>query len=740
MEIHRGIGRRRFLKTAGAAAGFTLCVRMPALAALQGGTPPTFEPSAYLRIAADDTITIWVTRMEMGQGVRTLLPALIAEELEVDLARVTLEQAEPGGKFKNIQLHTSGSGSSSGAYNRLRTAGAAAREMLVAAAAAEWNVDVSTCRAERGTVTHAATNRRRTYGQLAAAASRVPVPAAPKLKAPSQFTLLRHSMPRVDTRAIVRGTAQYGADRVVPGMRYASIVRAPAFGATVVRVDSANALKVAGVLQVLPVSAGIHPGVAVIATNTWSAMRGAAALTVEWTPPTHPFDSSQYLKALPAAVSRASYKVRHDGDASAALAQAAKQVEASYLFPFQAHAPIEPMNCIADVRADRAEFWVPTQTAVRTMAQAVKVTGLPEDRIQIHCTLMGGGFGRRLFADFVAEAAEISKGIGQPVQLTWTRESDMCHGYFQPATGEQFTAGLDAAGQLTALVHKTSSSNLTIYDIHDGRNIWSGPPAAAKAADAYESDQSPWGAYDNPYEIPNLRVDCADVTSPVPVGPWRAVEYPATVFGRESFLDELAHATGRDPIDFRLAILPKNVKKVGSYNIDRARLARVLENVRERTKWSTPVAQVSGGTMGRGVSASVYHAGSYLAMVAEAFVAADLSRYEVRRLTTVVDCGIALNPAGVTAQTESGIAWALTAALMGKINFVNGAAVETNFDSYHVLRMNQMPALDTVILDSGADPGGFGEHPVPLVAPAIANAIFAACGRRLRELPLKLQA
>ncbi len=314
----------------------------------------------------------------------------------------------------------------------------------------------------------------------------------------------------------------------------------------------------------------------------------------------------------------------------------------------------------------------------------------------------------------------------------------MRHGYFQPATGEHFAGGLDADGHLTALVHRTSSSDLTIYDIHDGRNIWSGPPPPAKAPDAYESGQSPWGAYDNPYAIAHLQVDCADVTTPVPVGPWRAVEYPSTVFGRESFLDELAHLAGQDPIAFRLSLLPRNVKKVGPYNIDRARLARVLEAARDRTGWANAPAPVEAGRLGRGVSASVYHAGSYLAMVAEVFVAADRSRFEVRRLTTIVDCGIALNPLGVLSQTESGIVWALTATLMGKINFAQGAAVESNFNDYRILRMSAMPALDTVIMDSGANPGGYGEHPVPLVAPAIANAIFAACGQRLRTLPLQL--
>jgi len=331
---------------------------------------------------------------------------------------------------------------------------------------------------------------------------------------------------------------------------------------------------------------------------------------------------------------------------------------------------------------------------------------------------------------------EVAKAIGAPVQVTWTREDDMRCGYYQPATAERFTAGLDDRGMPTALVHATTASDLTIYDIHDGRNIWTAPPKPAKAADAYAADQSPWGAYDTPYEFANLRVDCADVTSPVPVGPWRAVEYPSTVFARESFLDELAQLADVDPIAYRLALLPRDVKTVGPYKIDRARLARVLEEARRRSGWDRPMPTEPGRRHGRGVAANVYHAGSYLAMVADVSVADDRSDLRVHRITTIVDCGIALNPLGVVGQTESGITWGLSATLLGKMDFKSGAAVQGNFADFQVLRIGRMPELDTVLLDSGAEPGGFGEHPVPLVAPAVANAVFVATGKRIRTLPL----
>jgi isoquinoline 1-oxidoreductase subunit beta len=727
--------RREFLKTS-VAASLTIAFGLPEASRAEPQEGP-FQPNAYLRIDPDETITLWVTRLEMGQGVRTLLPVILAEELDADWTRVRVEQAWPGGQFKGIRMHTSGSSSSSEAYEELRLAAAAAREMLVAAAAAEWRVEPASCRTGQSAVIHSASNRRLTYGAIAAEAARQPRPAKPSVKKASTFRLLGKPTRRVDGPAIVTGRAEYGLDVRVPGLLFATVERAPELGATVSRFNRDEVLALPGVRHVVAISKGIHPGVAVVATDTWGALKGRAALKVEWTRGTHrQFNSDRYLEELPQAFDRATFKVRHDGDAVSALASASKRHEATYLFPFQAHAPMEPMNCTADVRADRAEVWAPTQTDVRTLQQVAKVTGLPEPSIRLHCVMMGGGFGRRLFSDYAAEAAELSKAIGAPVQVVWTREDDIRRGYFQPATGERFSAGLDRDGAIVALVHKTTASDLTIYDIHDGRNIWTGPAKPAKAPDAYEKDETPWGAFDTPYEFAQLRVDCADVTSPVPVGPWRAVEYPSTVFGRESFLDEIAHLVSKDPIALRLELLPRNVRQVGSYRIDRGRLARALESVRERSGWRHALPSADGRRRGRGVAANVYHGGSYLAMVAEVSVAPDLSDLRVDRIVTAVDCGIALNPLGVTAQTESGIAWGLSATLLGKMDFKNGAPVQRSFADFQVLRIDRMPAIDTVLIDSGAEPGGFGEHPVPLVAPAVANAVFAATGKRVRTLPL----
>jgi isoquinoline 1-oxidoreductase beta subunit len=730
------LARREFLRrSALAGSGLVLAAYLPDLAS---GEEPArdFEPNAFLRISPDETVTLVVVRHEMGQGVRTLLPMMVAEELEADWSRVRLEQAVTGPRWKGIRLHTSGSGSSSETYGVLRRAGAAAREMLVGAAAQRWGVAAASCRAESGAVLHPPSGRRETYGRLAADAARQPVPESPRLKTTAEFRYLGHPMKRIDGPDIVSGRARYGLDVRVPEMTFASVERAPALGARLVRFDDARARGLPGVLAVVPVRAGIQQGVAVVATSTWAALRARQALAIEWDlGPHRDFDSARFEAGLDAWLDRATFKVRHEGDAEAALASAARRHEATYVFPFQAHAPLETMNCVADVRADRAEFWAPTQTQHRCLEQAVKVTGLPEEKIRVHATLMGGGFGRRLFADYLAEAAEISKAVGRPVQVVWTREDDTRHGYFQPCTAERLAGGLDAGGRLTALTHRSTTSDLSIYAIHQGRGLYGADPPEPKTPDAYESDQNPWGAYDNPYSIPNLKADAADVPSPVPYGPWRAVGYPSTVWARESFLDELAHLAGADPLAFRLALLRDGVREIGPYRIDQARLARVHQLAAERAGWGRAFP-ADGRLHGRGIAASVYHAGSYIAQVAEVSVARDLSDLRVHRVVCAVDCGLALNPEGLRGQAESGITWGLSYALRGGIEFRRGRAAARGYADFTVIRMNEMPATEIHVVPSTERPGGFGEHPVPMVAPAVANAVFAATGARVRRLPI----
>jgi isoquinoline 1-oxidoreductase beta subunit len=730
--------RREFLRrSAIASSGLMLASFIPEFAlgadADQGGD---FEPNAFIRIAPDETVTLTVIRHEMGQGVCTLLPMMLADELEADWSRIRIEQAVTTPAFKGIRLHTSGSGSSRGTFQMLRTAGATAREMLVGAAAERWSVPVESCRAEAGFVIHAPSGRRLSYGSLAGkAAGRMP-PESPRLKEPEEFKFLGKSMKRIDGPDIVTGRTQYGMDVRVPDMVFASIERGPALGAKLVRYDDAKALRMPGVLRTMPVRSGIQQGVAVVATSTWAAMRARGALEITWDAGRHAaFDSDRFEAELDGWLDRATYKVRHEGDAPGALAAAHRRHEATYTYPFQAHAPLEVMNCTADVRADRATFWAPTQTQHRSMEQAIKVTGLEEDAIRIHAIMMGGAFGRRLFADYLAEAGEISKAIARPVQVVWSREDDMRHGYFQPCTAQRLTGGLDADGRLVALQHRATASPLSIYDIHAGRDLYGEEPLPAPPENDFIEGQSPWGAFDNPYEIPNLRVDAASVPSPVPHGPWRAVEYPTTVWGRESFLDELAHIAGVDPLEFRVRLLGGGVREVGPFKINQDRLAHVLRLAAEKSGWGNALPD-DGRLHGRGIAANVYHAGSYIAQVAEVSVARDLSDIRVHRIVSAVDCGFMMHPEGLMGQTESGITWGLSATLGGKVEFRNGLAVPRGYADFTVTRMNEMPRTEMHFVPSHERPGGYGEHPVPMVAPAVANAIYAATKRRVRQLPI----
>jgi isoquinoline 1-oxidoreductase beta subunit len=732
--------RREFLqRSAQAGAGLVIASWVPEWthAADAPARGAALAPNAFVRIAPDESITVTVIRHEMGQGVRTLLPMMVAEELEADWRRIRVEQPVTGPAFKGVELHTSGSGSSRGTVMVMRRAGATAREMLVAAAAARWSVPATECQAKLGEVIHTPTGRKLSYGRLASEAARLPVPQDPKLKTPDQFTVLGKSRARVDGPDIVTGRARYGLDVKIPGMVYASIERAPVLGGRYLRHDDTAARALPGVIATVPVTQGIQHGVAVIATSTWAAQRARSVLKIEWERGPHAsFDSDAFEAGLDEHLERAAFKVRHAGDAPAALAGAARRHRATYVFPFQAHAALETINCTADVRADRAEFWVPTQTQRRSMQAAVRVTGLAEETIRIHAVMMGGAFGRRLFADYVTEAAEISKAIGKPVQVSWTREDDTRHGYFQPCTAQRLEGGVDAAGRLVAFLHRSLASDLTIYDIHEGRGLYGAAPKPAKAPDAFETDQNPWGAYDNPYAIANLKVDAGDLPSPVPYGPWRAVMYPPTVWGRESFLDELAHLAGKDPLEFRLALLGGEPEKIGSYTIDRSRLARVHRLAAEKSGWGTPLTGGDGRRWGRGIAASVYHGGSYIAQVAEVSVAPDLSDLRVHRIVCAVDCGLVLHPEGLMGQAESGITWGLSYTLAGRLAFKDGRAVARGYADFPVMRMDRMPRTEVHVVPSQERSGGFGEHPVPMVAPAIGNAVFAATGVRVRTLPI----
>ena len=722
------LNRRQFVQTtAYAGAGLAIAFRLPEIPA--NNEQVVFGPNAYIRISSDNVVTLSITRSEMGQGVRTNLPATLAEELEVELSSVRLEQAMPGARFKGIRLRTSGSGSSSGTFMALRKAGATAREMLISAAAQQWNVNRSSCRAELGFVVDRS-GRKLSYGKLAEAAARLPVPENPPLKEAKDFRLIGKPLKRIDGPAIVRGQATYGFDVRVPGMLFAVMERSPYLGGKVSSFESRRALAVAGVRHVVPVQTGIFNGVAVVADNTWAAMKGREALEIKWHKGPHSeFDSEQFLTKLQSAFSEEGFPIRREGDTAEALKNAAGRLEAVYEYPFQAHAPIETMNCTADVRSNSCEVWVPTQTPETAQADVMKALNLPSESVKIHTTMLGGGFGRRLFVDYVHEAVELSKAIGKPVQLMWTRSDDMRNGFFHPASVEKLSAGLDANKRVTAWLHKSVGSDLSMF----------GPPTEEEKKDIhrYANDGSPWGAYDNPYTFPSMKVDYVPVDSPVPTGPWRAVEYPARVFARESFVDEIAHASGQDPLQFRINLLqPGGILTLGPRKIDRTRMIRVLELLREKSGWTKPLATSDNRLRGRGVALNIYHAGSYVAQVAEVSVARDFSDFRIHRICCALDCGFVINPAGLEGQVESGITWGLSATLHGKIDFRGGRAQQGTYQDFRVMRMSEMPNIETYLVPSTERPEGFGEHPVPPVAPAVANALFAATGKRMRSLPI----
>jgi isoquinoline 1-oxidoreductase beta subunit len=724
------VTRRIFLQcSASAGAGLAIAFYLPEVAL--SAEAKVFEPNAYIRITPDNVVTLWATRSEMGQGVRTNLPAALADELEVDLDKIRLEQAMPGARFKGIRLRTSGSGSSSGTFMALRSAGATAREMLIRAAAQTWEVDPSSCHAQHGTVKHPPSGRSLSYGHLTEAAAKQPVPSNPTLKDPKDFNFIGKPLKRNDGPDIISGRAVYGIDVRVPGMLFAAIKRCPYLGGKVLNFDPKKALAVAGVRQVVPIQKGISTGVAIVADNTWAAFKGCEALTVEWDAgPNRDFDSERFIAKLQSSFDEEGYPIRREGDATKAMAAAAKQLEAVYLYPFQAHAPLETMNCVADVRRDTCEIWAPTQAPETAHANTMKTLGLSADAVKVHTTLLGGGFGRRLTADYVDEAVELSTTIGKPVQIVWTRMDDMRHGFFHPASVEKLNAGL-GDGRILAWTHKSVGSDLAVADI-----IF---PTAEQKKDPqfYAKTELPWGAFDNPYQTTTMKTDFVPVPSPVPTGPWRAVFYPSRVFARECFVDEIAHALGKDPLQLRIELLhPGDVLSLGSQQIERGLMIRVLEVIREKSGWTKPLAQQDGRLMGRGLAINIYQGGTYMAQVAEISVARDLSDLRVERIVCVFDCGFPINPLGLEGQVESGITWGLSATLHGKIDFRNGSAQQGTYSDFRVMRMNEMPIIETHILPSAASPSGFGEHPVPPVAPAVANALFAATGKRIRKLPL----
>ncbi len=717
------LSRRDFLKVGMAATGGLLIGRLVPHSG-QVHAAALVELNPYVQIDPDGTVRIYVPKSEMGQGVRTTLALLIAEELDADWEQVRVEQAPLDPKYGN--QGTGGSSSVRTRWQELREAGAMARALLVEAAARRWNVKPSHCRTEKGRVLHPNGRDALSYGELATEAARLEPPASVRLKDPADFRLIGHSQSSVDIPDIVTGQATYGIDVRVPGMLVASVERCPYVAGRLLRYDDTSARQIPGVRAVVEVPAigddvHVRPGVAVVAEHTWAAMKGRQALQVEWEPgDTDRHHSAAYLEQMQALIAEPGQVVRERGAVEEALAQGNRRVEATYALPFLAHAPMEPMNATAHVEGDRCTIWAPVQIPAWAARATARALGIPERNVRVFITLLGGGFGRRLNPDYAVEAALISKAVGAPVQVVWTREDDLQFDFYRPMAVHRIQAALDADGRPLAWYHRLVSTSIR---------------ATLQGPDAPEQHRSEIGGADLlPYRVPNWRLEYRPFQSPLPRGWWRSVDHTHTAFAVESFIDELAAAAGRDPLAYRLELFDMDARTDGPYGYDPVRLRRVLELAAEKAGWGRTLPE--GHALG---IACHWSFASYAAEVVEASVD-DNGQVRVHRVVAAIDCGRVVNPSGAEAQVIGGVLDGLWTALKAEIVLENGRVAATNFDTYPLLRQNEIPPVITVhFVQSDAAPTGLGEPPVPPVAPALANAVYAATGRRIRQLPIRAE-
>ena len=739
------VSRRDFLK-AGAAGSASLVIGFywggPAQAGATADAAKDFEPNAYIEIHASGEIRVIAARSEMGQGVRTSLTMILAEELDADWSKIKVEQAVATSEMKYGDMTTGGSESVRSSWDPLRKAGATARDMLVTAAAETWGVPASECSAIGGSVVeHKKSSRRLWYGVLAEKAMALPVPKDVPLKEAKDYRIIGTVKPRVDGGAIVVGEAHYGIDTKVPGMLYAVVARPPVFGGRVKKFDAEKAQAVPGVKKVVevpavemtplfgeerPANSGhqhyLWGGVAVVADSTWQAIAGRKVLSIDWDPGAGAEESSENQRAACAEmVKRPGKELRKIGDPLKAFDGAAKKIEAEYELPFVAHTTMEPPNCTAHVRDGKCEVWAPTQNSGGMATALASALGIPASAITIHITLLGGGFGRRLNVDYGVEAALISKAADAPVKVIWTREDDVRHDFYRPMSHHRLRAGVDAQNQVTAWMQHIAAPTT------DG--VYVGGDLPDMGGTEVAGTGLPGGV------VPNYLLETSFLHTRVPRGYWRGVDPTWNNFVVQSFIDEIAAATGKDPLDLRRELIATKAKpEAGSGDqppVDVARLRHVLDLAAEKSGWGTPLPKGRG----RGVAA-IAGWGTYLTYVAEVTVAND-GGIKVDRVVCAIDCGQTINPDMVKSQVEGGIVFGLTAALFDVITIAGGQTQQSNFNNYPMMRINDMPRVEIHIVPSHEPPGGCGEPPVPSIAPAVANAIFAATGKRLRRLPFQ---
>jgi isoquinoline 1-oxidoreductase subunit beta len=696
------LSRRGFMAT-GIAAGAGLVIGFY-LPHTGSSGEDIFQPNAFLKITRDGKITVTVARSEMGQGVWTALPMILAEELEADWKQITIQQA--GASTLYGDQSTGGSASVRTGWDPLRKAGAAAREMLVAAAALQWGVGRDTCKTENSAVLHPATNRRLSYGELATKAARLPVPTDPPLKLTKDYKILGQRMPRLDTESKVLGKATYGIDFRLPRMKYAVLSRCPVIGGKVVNFDDKESAKIAGVSYVGKIG---ESAVAVVADSVWAAMEGRRVLNVTWDEGANKdLSSAQIYAGLKKSVSGKAAVLYSTGNVSKI---SGRKIEAAYQLPFMAHAPMEPGNSVAHFRGSSCEVWTPTQVPQDVRDAVAKEVGLDPDQVKVNITLLGGGFGRRLEHDYGVEAAQVSKAIQGPVQVLWTRPDDMRNSTYRPASYHHLSATLDGQGWPVGFSHRI---------VMPGINVQKGTPAQ-DGTDPEIKDEASFV-----YAFPHAVVDHVMTETPVPLGWMRSVNALQVAFASESFMDELALASGKDPLELRLRLLAKDENLNGWQT---ARMRGVLQLAAEKAGWKK--------TLGAGRYRGLACFGCFNTYMAEVIeIAMESDKPRVLRVVGAIDCGQVINPNILEQQICGGIIYALTNALRAQITIERGRVAQGNFDDYEPIRMNEAPEIEAYFVESTESPTGAGEPPVPPLAPALCNAIYAATKKRIRSLPI----